>query len=91
MERICPKGHTYNKTSDCPTCPICEKERRPKAGFLSLLAAPARRAMESRGVSTLRKLALYREEEILEWHGMGPSSLPKLRKALAENGLKFKS
>jgi len=39
--RTCSKGHRFYKTSDCPVCPICENERRPEAGFLSLIAAPA--------------------------------------------------
>ncbi len=33
--RTCEKGHEYYKSSDCPTCPTCEKERTPKEGFLS--------------------------------------------------------
>ena len=32
--RTCNKGHTYYKSSDCPTCPTCEQERRPVNGFL---------------------------------------------------------
>ncbi len=35
--RTCEQGHEYYKSSDCPTCPVCEKERKPKEGFLSLL------------------------------------------------------
>lgn len=88
--RICEKGHRYHKSSDCPTCPICEEERKPQEGFLSLLAAPARRALEKNGISTLEDLARYSENEILEFHGMGKSSLPKLRKALQERGFSFK-
>ncbi|MFC4872971.1 RNA polymerase alpha subunit C-terminal domain-containing protein [Negadavirga shengliensis] len=89
--RACPKGHRYYKSSDCPTCPACEQERKPKEGFLSLLAAPARRALENMGIYSLEKLAEYREAEIIRLHGMGPSTLPKLRKALAENGLAFRN
>jgi hypothetical protein len=44
--RICPNGHHYVKSSDCPVCPFCEADRKPKKGFLSLLSAPARRALE---------------------------------------------
>lgn len=25
--RTCKKGHRYYKSSDCPVCPACEKER----------------------------------------------------------------
>ena len=89
--RTCEKGHRYEKSSACATCPICEQEHKPQEGFLSLLAAPARRALESQGIRTIEQLAAYQEAEILAWHGLGPSSIPKLRKALAEKGLSFKS
>jgi hypothetical protein len=88
--KTCNKGHKYYKSSDCPTCPICERERKPENGFLALLSAPARRALENNGVTSLQKLSTYREKEILKFHGMGPASLPKLRSALKENGLSFK-
>jgi len=48
MIKICSKGHQFNKTSDCPTCPICEKECKPRQGLLSQLSAPARRALENK-------------------------------------------
>lgn len=89
--RTCPKGHRYYKSSDCPTCPVCEEERKPKDGFLSLLAAPARRALENNGITTLKKLSGFSEEDVLKFHGMGKASLPKLRAALAEQGLSFKT
>lgn len=88
--RICAKGHTYNKTSDCPTCPVCENERKPKKGFLSLLASPARRALENKGIKTLKQLSEFSEAEILKLHGIGPSTIPKLRDELFKEGLSFK-
>lgn len=88
--RICSKGHKFYKTSDCPTCPVCENESKPEAGFLSLIAAPARRALESKGIRTLQQLSTFSEAEILQLHGMGPGSLPKLRSALKTIGLSFK-
>ncbi|ASF40713.1 hypothetical protein CEH05_16760 [Halobacillus halophilus] len=88
--RICNKGHRYFKSSDCPTCPICENARKPESGFLSLLSAPARRALENKGITSLRILSTYSEEDVLKFHGMGPSSLPKLKSALKEEGLSFK-
>jgi hypothetical protein len=88
--KICDKGHTYVKKSDCPTCPICEKERKPETGFLSVLSAPARRALENNGLTSLQTLSTYSEKEILAFHGMGPSSIPKLRKVLGESGLSFR-
>ncbi|TXK72265.1 RNA polymerase alpha subunit C-terminal domain-containing protein [Paenibacillus sp. N3.4] len=89
--RTCIKGHKYFKSSDCPTCPICEQERKPDNGFLSVLSAPARRALENNGITTLEQLSNYSEAEILQFHGMGPGSLPKLRTALQTNGLSFKN
>jgi hypothetical protein len=89
--RVCPNGHQYNKTSDCPTCPVCEAERKPKEGFLALLSAPARRALENKRITNLKKLSKFSEKEILQLHGMGPSSIPKLRNALKAVGLNFKN
>lgn len=59
-------------------------------GFLSQLAAPARRALEKEGITTLKQLATYTEGEILALHGMGPSSIPKLKAALAKEKLTFR-
>ena len=89
--KTCPKGHQFDKKSDCPTCPICEAERKPQAGFLAQLPAPARRALENNGITSLEKLSEYSEKEILQLHGIGPSSIPKLRDALKTVGLDFKS
>src|SRR5690606_27994808 len=86
----CSKGHSFYNSSDCPTCPICEAARKPETGFLSNLVAPARRALERQDITTLARLSKYTESEILELHGMGPSSLPKLRQALHSQGLSFK-
>jgi DNA-directed RNA polymerase alpha subunit len=88
--RTCNKGHNYYKSSDCPTCPICEQERKPETGFLSLLSAPARRALENNGITSLQQLSTFSEKEILQFHGMGPASLPKLRRALENEGLSFR-
>lgn len=88
--KICPNGHKFVKSSDCPVCPICEQNKKAKTGFLSELAAPARRALESKDISTLHQLARYSEREIAELHGMGPSTMKKLLSLLSENKLSFK-
>ena len=88
--RICPAGHRYQKSGDCPVCPKCEAARKPEAAFLAVLGAPARRALEGAGIKTLAQLARRTESELLDLHGFGPSSLPKLRAALAERGLAFR-
>ncbi|MFI5131788.1 MAG: DNA-directed RNA polymerase subunit alpha C-terminal domain-containing protein [Chitinophagales bacterium] len=87
--RVCSKGHIYYKSSDCPVCRICEKEKKMD-GFLSTIAAPAKRALENAGIRTVDQLAKKSETEILKLHGMGPGSLPKLRKVLRSKGLSFK-
>lgn len=87
--RTCPRGHRYYKSTDCPTCPVCEAARKPGTGFMAALGAPARRALENAGIGTVKQLSHYTEAEIMKLHGMGPSTLPKLRAALKEAGLDF--
>lgn len=89
-KRTCPNGHVYYKSSNCPVCPVCEKLNMPGAVFISGLVAPAKRALENAGIRTLKGLAKWKEAEILKLHGIGPSSIPLLRKALSEAGLDFK-
>jgi len=88
--RVCSKGHKFYKSSDCPTCPVCEKERKPEAGFLSFISSPARRALEREGINTLLKLSKYSKKEVLALHGIGPGSIPTLKNALKEKGLSFR-
>lgn len=88
--RTCKKGHQYYKSSDCPTCPICEQERKPESGFLSLLSAPARRALENNDITTIEQLAKLTEKEVLSFHGMGKASIPTLQNVLKQKGLMFK-
>ena len=88
--RTCPNGHRYVKSSDCPTCPVCETLGAPKDGWMAKLGAPARRALEGEGITTLKALATRSEREVLTLHGMGPGSLPKLRSALKAEGLSFR-
>lgn len=88
--RTCPNGHRYYKSSDCPVCPVCEAAKKPEAGLFSTLSAPARHALENAGITTVEVLSGYSEKEILALHGMGPGSVPKLRKALEESGLTFR-
>ncbi|MCB0493727.1 MAG: RNA polymerase alpha subunit C-terminal domain-containing protein [Cyclobacteriaceae bacterium] len=88
--KTCRKGHQFYKSSDCPTCPVCEAERKPKDGFMALISAPARRALEREHIKTVEDLAKWNEKEILKLHGMGPSTIPKLKKILADKKLSFK-
>lgn len=88
--KICSNGHRFYKSSDCPVCPICENERKPANGFLSILSAPARRALEGQGITTLKQLSKFSEKDILQLHGIGKTTIPKLQRALAAAGLAFK-
>src|SRR5690606_4552593 len=88
--RTCKQEHQYYKSSDCPTCPICEKLKEPASSFLSLLSSPARNALLHYGIDTIEKLAEHTEKEILALHGIGKASLPAFKKALEEAGLNFK-
>lgn len=88
--RICKSGHKYYKSSDCPVCPICEVEKKFRAGFLQTFSAPARRALESIEVSDLEFLCKFTRKEIANLHGMGPSGLKKIDQLLAAANLKFK-
>lgn len=88
--KTCKNGHPFTKTSDCPVCPICANESKVKTGFMSTLSAPAQRALENAGIKTIKQLAKYSEADILSLHGLGKSSIPKLKIALTEAGLDFK-
>lgn len=88
--KICPNGHHFSKSSDCPVCPECEKENKPASGFLSDLSAPARRALVSRSIENAKELSRFTEKEVLALHGIGPSAIPKLRAALNAAGLSFR-
>jgi uncharacterized protein YdhG (YjbR/CyaY superfamily) len=53
------------------------------------LGAAAKRALQTAGITDLKKLSKYTEEELLHLHGLGPASIPKLKKALAAAKLSF--
>jgi len=88
--KTCPRGHRFNKSSDCPVCPICESEREPAASFMEGLAAPARRALEREQIFSLKDLSAYTRKDLLALHGFGKSSIPVLESALNAAGLDFK-
>lgn len=89
--KVCKKGHSFEKSSSCPVCPICEKNKKPKSGLLSLLSAPARRALESKGIDSIDQLAKYSEKEIAELHGIGKSVIVLLKKELKKQKQSFSS
>ena len=58
-------------------------------GDLPKLAAPARRALDAAGIQRLDQLTAFSEAEIQQLHGIGPSALEQLRRALAARGFSF--
>lgn len=67
-----------------------QKVTNPHENFLSLLGAPARRALENNGITTLEQLSKYSTKEVLKFHGMGKSSIPKLEKLLSDQNMSFR-
>ncbi len=61
-----------------------------KQNDLPKISAPAQRALQSIGVTTLEQLTKVSEAELMKLHGMGPNALGKLREALKMNGLSFR-
>lgn len=89
-KRTCKFGHTFYKSSECPSCPTCEKLKHPASGFLAHFSNPARNALLHHGIDTIQKLSSNTEREILKIHGVGKASLPIFEKSLKEAGLTFK-
>lgn len=91
INKICEFGHTFYNSSDCLTCPTCEKQREPETNFLDLLSSPARNALLHHGIDSPQKLSTCMEKELLKLHGIGKASIPVFRKVLEENGLAFRT
>ena len=53
------------------------------------IAAPATRALQQAGVRGLEDLTRWREGDVLALHGVGPTAVARLRRALAARGLSF--
>lgn len=64
---------------------------KQKTGNFPGLSAPAQRALQNSGIFDLRKLSTYSEAEVLSLHGIGPTTLPKLRATLKTAGLSFRN
>jgi uncharacterized protein YdhG (YjbR/CyaY superfamily) len=67
-----------------------QQQEEKEIDFLARLSAPARRALQNNGIKTLKDLAKYTVAEILQFHGIGKTAIPVLRKALKEKGFNFK-
>jgi DNA-directed RNA polymerase alpha subunit len=53
------------------------------------LAKPAQRALANAGIKSLEELSKLTEKEFMKLHGIGKSTLPILKEAMAEKGLSF--
>jgi predicted RecB family nuclease len=81
-QKVCPQGHSFFKTSDCPVCPKCEENAKPKSGIFSGLSAPARRALDNAGIKNEKDLSKWTEKQLLELHGLGSGAIKVLKKFL---------
>jgi predicted flap endonuclease-1-like 5' DNA nuclease len=88
MRRTCERGHPFERSSDCPTCPTCEGLKAALSP-LPKIGAPAIRALTGAGVRTLRDVARWSEQDLLALHGVGPRAVGILRDQLAAEGLTF--
>ncbi len=67
-----------------------QENKQIRAGLPSDLGAPALRALLGQKIDTLAKVAKHTETDMLSLHGLGPSAVPKLKRALKKQGLAFK-
>jgi hypothetical protein len=58
---------------------------------LTRLSRPAQRALINSRIYSEKDLARWTLRDVAALHGLGPSSLPILEKALAAAGLKFRT
>ena len=57
--------------------------------FEAKLSQPALRALAGAGIKNLQQLSKFSEKEISDLHGMGPTGIVALKKALKAKGLSF--
>lgn len=89
-EKFCSKGHKFEKSSDCETCPSCmqvELRIAYSVGF-PRIGSPAYFALKNNGI-VLADLPKYSEKQLLDLHGVGPRAIRILGEYLKENGLSF--
>lgn len=56
---------------------------------LPKISAPAKRALDSIGVTTLEQLRSHTQREVMDLHGMGKNAMAKLEEAMKVAGLDF--
>lgn len=88
MKKVCANGHSFEKSSDCPVCPVCERAKKRNDDFPKL-GAPAQRALANAGIAKLRDLARWREPDLMALHGMGPKAMLALKVVMRKHRLAF--
>lgn len=64
--------------------------KRVERSALPKLAAPAMRALNAAGITTLTQVARKSKKELLALHGMGPNAIQTLESAVAKQGRALK-
>ncbi|QEC66657.1 hypothetical protein FRZ67_04835 [Panacibacter ginsenosidivorans] len=85
-------SHTYTVTMLFSKFKIvCMPTKKLNDEIFQGLGNPAKRALANAGIDSVKKLSSFSEKEILKLHGVGPSSIPVLKKLLEEKSLSFKA
>lgn len=90
VKKTCTQGHVFYKSSDCLSCPECEKNKIYDNEFMQHLSAPAKRALLNSNINSLTMLSQFTKNQILALHGIGKTSIPKLQAELHKVNLNFK-
>lgn len=69
---------------------VAENLKKKPKSELPKMSAPATRALRGAGIQTLKDLSRWTEKDLLKLHGVGPSTIPIVRKALKARGLSLK-
>lgn len=91
QRKTCSRGHVFRKSSERPVCPKCwPRYYETITGDFARFSAPALRALTNARIKKLKSLTKCTAAEILQLHGVGPSSMLKLRQAMKAKGFSFK-
>jgi DNA-directed RNA polymerase alpha subunit len=82
---VCFENQTNHLNLLYKSLAMKEKETHP----FGKLSNPAQRALANSGITTLDELSKLTEAEIMKLHGIGKSSIPTLKAAMAQKGLSF--
>ena len=88
MEIVCDKGHRFEKSSSCRSCPTCEQQRLKN--LLPGLAAPAKRALLAHGIEQFNDVVRFSKSEVALWHGIGKNALSIIEQNLTDIGIGWK-